>query len=107
MIRLALTTITASSTLPLKAASFLGTLVSSLAFAYAALLLVKKVLWDTMVEGWTSSMVAALFLGGIQLICLGVLGEYVGRIYNELQRRPLYVVASRLEAPTPVQEPRP
>jgi polyisoprenyl-phosphate glycosyltransferase len=98
MFRLALTTITASSTLPLKAASFLGTLVSSLAFAYAALLLLKKLLWDTMVEGWTSTMVAALFLGGAQLICLGVLGEYVGRIYGEIQRRPLYVVASRLDA---------
>lgn len=103
MLRLALTTITASSTLPLKAASFLGTLVSSLAFVYATVLLLKKVLWDTMVEGWTSTMVAGLFLGGVQLICLGVLGEYVGRIYGEIQKRPLYVVASRLE---PSGEPR-
>lgn len=110
MIRLALTTITASSTLPLKAASFLGILVSSLAFAYAAVLLLKKVLWDTMVEGWTSTMVAGLFLGGVQLICLGVLGEYIGRIYGEIQKRPLYVVASRLDAAlevrVPSQEPR-
>lgn len=108
MVRLALTTITASSTLPLKAASFLGILVSSLAFAYAAVLLLKKVLWDTMVEGWTSTMVACLFLGGVQLICLGVLGEYIGRIYGEIQKRPLYVVASRLDAAldarTPTQE---
>lgn len=107
MVRLALTTITASSTLPLKAASFLGALVSSLALLYASLLLLKKILWDTMVEGWTSTMVAGLFLGGVQLICLGVLGEYVGRLYGEIQRRPLYVVASRLgvaESRSSVQE---
>jgi dolichol-phosphate mannosyltransferase len=99
MLRLALTTVTASSTLPLKAASFLGTLVSALSFLYAALLLGKKLLWDTMVEGWTSTIVAGLFLGGVQLICLGILGEYVGRIYGEIQRRPLYVLASKLERP--------
>jgi dolichol-phosphate mannosyltransferase len=101
MLKLALTTVTASSTLPLKTASLLGTIVSTLAFVYAASLLVKKLLWDTMVEGWTSTVVTGLFLGGVQLVCLGILGEYVGRIYNEIQRRPLYVVASRLEPPAP------
>jgi dolichol-phosphate mannosyltransferase len=99
MLKLALTTITASSTLPLKVASFLGALVSTLSFAYAAILLLKKLLWDTMVEGWTSTIVTGLFLGGVQLVCLGILGEYVGRIYNEIQRRPLYIVAERLDQP--------
>jgi dolichol-phosphate mannosyltransferase len=98
MVKLAMNTITASSTLPLKAASFLGTVVSSLSILYALLLLGKKLLWDTMVEGWTSTIVTGLFLGGVQLICLGILGEYVGRIYSEIQRRPLYVVAERLDA---------
>jgi dolichol-phosphate mannosyltransferase len=97
MIKLAMNTVTASSTLPLKAASFLGTVVSSLSFVYASVLLVRKLLWDTMVEGWTSTIVSGLFLGGVQLICLGILGEYVGRIYSEIQKRPLYVVASRLD----------
>jgi dolichol-phosphate mannosyltransferase len=97
MVRLAMNTITASSTLPLKAASFLGTVVSSLSFIYASVLLLRKLLWDTMVEGWTSTIVSGLFLGGVQLICLGILGEYVGRIYSEIQKRPLYVVASRLD----------
>ncbi len=99
MMKLALTTITASSTLPLKAATFAGSLVSSLAFAYAAMLLIKKMFYDTMVEGWTSTIVSGLFLGGVQLICIGILGEYVGRIYGEIQKRPLYVVAARLEQP--------
>lgn len=99
MIKLALTTITASSTLPLKAATFVGTVVSSLAFGYAALLLGKKMFFDTMVEGWTSTIVSSLFLGGVQLICIGILGEYVGRIYGEIQKRPLYVVKARLERP--------
>jgi polyisoprenyl-phosphate glycosyltransferase len=98
MVKLAMNTITASSTLPLKAASFVGTVVSSLSFVYALLLLGKKLVWDTMVEGWTSTIVTGLFLGGVQLICLGILGEYVGRIYSEIQRRPLYVVAARLDA---------
>jgi dolichol-phosphate mannosyltransferase len=99
MIKLAMNTITASSTLPLKVASFMGTLVSSLSFLYALILLLKKLFFDTMVEGWTSTIVTGLFLGGVQLICLGILGEYVGRIYGEIQRRPLYVVASKLEQP--------
>lgn len=107
MLKLALTTITASSTLPLKAASILGAVVSVSSFLYAGSLLLKKLLWDTMVEGWTSTVVTLLFLGGVQLICLGILGEYIGRIFGEIQRRPLYVVASRLERPSEVSEVKP
>lgn len=99
MMKLALTTITASSTLPLKAATFAGAIVSSFAFAYAVVLLVRKMFFDTMVQGWTSTIVTGLFLGGVQLLCIGVLGEYVGRIYGEAQKRPLYVLAAKLETP--------
>jgi dolichol-phosphate mannosyltransferase len=51
-----------------------------------------RVFTDIWVEGWTALMIAVLFIGGVLLICVGILGEYVGRIYNEIKERPLYVV---------------
>jgi polyisoprenyl-phosphate glycosyltransferase len=63
-----------------------------LAFLYAIVLAIRKIFHDVDVPGYTSLMVALLFLGGIQLITLGILGEYMGRVYNEVKGRPLYVV---------------
>ena len=96
MIRLALTTITAFSRLPLQLASYLGFAVSGVAFAIGVWIVARKVLLNTAVPGWTSVMVAMLFLGGVQLLCVGILGEYLGRVYSEAQGRPLYVLADQL-----------
>ncbi len=84
--------ITSFSSLPLKVWSYCGFVISLFAFLYAVVLAVKKLLHDVDVPGYTSLMVVVLFLGGIQLITLGILGEYMGRMYNEVKGRPLYVV---------------
>ena len=59
----------------------------------------RRHLTDLSVSGWASLLVAVLFLGGVQLICLGILGAYLGRIYGEVKRRPLYLVKERLGFP--------
>lgn len=84
--------ITSFSSVPLKVWSYCGFVISLFAFLYAVVLAIKKLLHDVDVPGYTSLMVVVLFLGGIQLITLGILGEYMGRVYNEVKGRPLYVV---------------
>ena len=91
MIKFAFDGITSFSTVPLKLATWCGYAASMLAFLYLASVFVQW-LFDVTVEGWATIMVALLFLGGVQLICLGILGEYLGRIFNEVKRRPMYVV---------------
>lgn len=91
MIKFALDGITSFSTAPLKLATWLGYSASFLAFLYACSVFVQKALGYT-VQGWATMMVAMLFLGGVQLISLGIIGEYLGRIFNEVKQRPLYVV---------------
>jgi polyisoprenyl-phosphate glycosyltransferase len=84
--------ITSFSSFPLKVWSYFGFTISALAFLYAIVLAIRKIFHDVDVPGYTSLMVVLLFLGGIQLITLGILGEYMGRVYNEVKGRPLYVV---------------
>jgi dolichol-phosphate mannosyltransferase len=91
MIKFALDGVTSFSTMPLKIAMWMGYGSSVLAFLYLVSVIVQKLLGYT-VQGWTTIMVAMLFLGGVQLICLGIIGEYVGRIFNESKARPLYVI---------------
>ncbi len=91
MIRFALDGITSFSSIPLKMATIMGYLTSLVAFAYACSVIVQKFMGYT-VQGWATIMVGLLFLGGVQLICLGILGEYIGRIFNETKGRPLYIV---------------
>lgn len=89
---LALDGITSFSTVPLRLWSYIGGCISLLALVYAGYLVVDKVLFGNSVPGYPSLMTAILFLGGVQLIGIGILGEYVGRIYMEAKHRPKYVV---------------
>ncbi len=84
--------ITSFSYIPLQAASYLGLLVSVFAFFYGVFIIAFKLLHGIAVPGYASLMAAVLFLGGIQLLTLGILGEYIGRIYDEVKQRPLYVI---------------
>jgi dolichol-phosphate mannosyltransferase len=94
LVRLALDGFFAFSYRPLQVASGLGLLVSSVAFLLAVFLVFLKIVHGIPLQGWTSLIVTTLFLGGVQLICLGILGEYIGRIYDEVRGRPTFVVAA-------------
>ena len=89
---LAVDGIASFSTVPLKVWSYLGALVSCLAFGYGTLLVMRTLILGVDVPGYASTMVAILFLGGIQLLSLGILGEYLARVYEEVKQRPLYIV---------------
>jgi len=91
MIKFALDGITSFSTAPLKLASWMGYMAALLAILYLLSVFIQKLMGAT-VDGWATIMVALLFLGSVQLICLGILGEYLGRIFNEVKPRPMYVV---------------
>lgn len=94
----ALEGITSFSTWPLRIWTYIGFSVASFAFSYAAWMIIAKILWGNPVPGYPSLMTAILFLGGIQLIGIGVLGEYIGRIYMETKRRPRYIVQKVINA---------
>lgn len=89
---LAIDGITCFTILPLRLSSFLGTLISVFAFLYMLVIILKTVIYGESVQGYPSLMVIILFLGGIQLLSLGIIGEYIGRIFNETKQRPLYFV---------------
>ena len=89
---LALDGITSASTVPLRIWSYIGAVVALFVLGYAGLIAAQTIIFGNRVPGYASIMTSVLFLGGIQLISLGVLGEYVGRILTETKQRPLYVV---------------
>ncbi|MEQ7873631.1 glycosyltransferase family 2 protein [Sphingomonas sp. ASV193] len=93
---LAIDGITSASTLPLRVWSYLGGFVALGAIVYALFIVVRTLAFGIEVPGYASMMVAILFLGGLNLLSLGVLGEYVGRILTEVKGRPLYIVRERI-----------
>lgn len=88
----ALEGITSFSTIPLKLWTYVGGFIAILAFIYTAVIVIRTIIFGIDVPGYASLLTVVLFLGGVQLISLGVLGEYIGRIYTEVKNRPLYLV---------------
>jgi len=93
---LALDGLTSASTMPLRIWSYIGLVIAFFTLLYAIYVVIKTIIFGSDVAGYPSLMVAILFFGGLQLVSLGVLGEYVGRILIETKRRPLYVVRKKI-----------
>jgi polyisoprenyl-phosphate glycosyltransferase len=96
MIRFAMDGIVSFSDIPLRFASYFGFTVSAIAFVYALIVIAFKLFSlkpPAYTPGWASTIVAVLFLGGVQLMSLGILGEYLGRVYDEVKGRPLYLIS--------------
>jgi dolichol-phosphate mannosyltransferase len=96
MLKFAVDGITSFSNAPLKLATWFGFGTAFLSFLYLLSVFVQKFMGYT-VDGWATIMVAILFVGGIQLICLGIFGAYLGRVFNEVKARPIYIVDETLE----------
>jgi glycosyltransferase involved in cell wall biosynthesis len=93
MTRLALDGITSYSNLPLKFATIAGFIMSGIAFLMILYALYARFVSKNFVPGWTSIMLAVLFIGGVQLICIGIIGEYISRLSSNVRNRPLYIVS--------------
>lgn len=97
MVRFALDGIFSFSILPLRLATWTGFAASAVAIVGIIIVLLERFFQvPGLVKGWSSAVIAELFIGGVQLICIGIIGEYVGRIYGESKRRPLYIVRERM-----------
>lgn len=95
LFKLAFDGIIAFSIIPIRLITITGVIVALLAFGYIAVILFKKYVTGAAITGWASTLTAILFIGGLQLITLGIIGEYVGRIYDEAKRRPYYVIKDK------------
>lgn len=90
LVHLAIEGVMSYTTAPLRFASMMGAIISIVAFLYAIWILIKTLVWGDPVAGFPTLMVTILFLGGVQLLSLGIIGEYLGRVYNETKNRPVY-----------------
>lgn len=107
LLRLSLDGLTAFSTFPLRVWGAVGLAVSGFAFVYIVVRLLRTLFWGVDVPGYESLLVSVLFLGGLQLVTLGIIGDYLGRVFNEVKGRPLYIVReARGVEQTPAAERR-
>ena len=97
LLELSMDGITSFSIVPLRLASLFGFIISILAFLFGIWIAFEKIFFGIPVPGYASVIVSILFLGGIQLIFLGIIGEYIGRIYEEVKKRPIYIVRKYLD----------
>lgn len=93
MLRFALDGITAFSDYPLKLATYLGFIVSAFSFVVILYALFSNFILHNVVPGWTSLLISTMFIGGIQLLTIGLIGEYISRISSDVRKRPLYIIA--------------
>lgn len=107
LLRFALDGLASFSTIPLRVWSILGLLVSAVAFTAMLVIVTKTLLYGDPVRGYPTLMVTVLFLAGIQLISLGVIGEYLGRVYEEVKGRPLFLVREEIGVSSPGAAPAP
>lgn len=92
LVNLAIDGITSFTTAPLRIATVAGVVVSLIAFIFIFIIVFKTMIFGDAVAGWPSTMAVILFLGGVQLLSIGIIGEYVGRIFNEVKGRPVYFI---------------
>lgn len=92
LFNLAIEGITSFTIAPLRLSTMMGVIVSIIAFIYMCVIITKTIIWGEDVQGFPTLMVIILFLGGVQLLSLGIIGEYLGRIFHETKNRPVYVV---------------
>ena len=103
MLKFATDGIVSFSIVPLRVATWTGFAVSGIAVLGILFSVYARIFGSSWVKGWTSTVIAVLFLGGVQLVCLGIIGEYIGRIYGESKRRPLYIVREKFGFEAPAQ----
>jgi dolichol-phosphate mannosyltransferase len=96
MIDFALTGLLGFSTVPLRFATYIGICMAISSFIAGIAIICMKLLTDYPIEGWSSIMLSIFFVGGVQLCIIGIMGEYIGRIYTEVRQRPLYVVKEQV-----------
>jgi len=96
MLKLSVDGITSFSTKPLKLTKWIGIIMAAVGFIYAVIVIIQKLAGMQMQTGWASTMVTILLIGGIQLIMLGITGEYIARIFDESKNRPLYIIKEKV-----------
>lgn len=95
LLNLAIEGITSYTTAPLRISTVMGLIVSAVAFIYMIYVLLKTLLVGEPVHGFPTLIIVILFLGGIQLVSIGIIGEYLGRIFNETKHRPVYLIREK------------